>query len=122
MGALALAATLASFVAVQAYFGENSRAAIPPAPPPAVPVRIATVERRDVPLYLPGLGTVQAYNTVVVRTQVDGQLQRVAFTEGQEVKAGDLLAQIDPRPFQAALEQAEAKKAQDQAQLAAAKK
>ncbi|HXU59581.1 MAG TPA: efflux RND transporter periplasmic adaptor subunit, partial [Verrucomicrobiae bacterium] len=117
MGALALAATLASFVAVQAYLGENSRAAVPPAPPPAVPVRIATVERRDVPLYLPGLGTVQAYNTVVVRTQVDGQLQRVAFTEGQEVKAGDLLAQIDPRPFQANYDQAVARKLEDQANL-----
>jgi multidrug efflux system membrane fusion protein len=117
MGALALADTSASFVAVQAYLGENSRAAVPPAPPPAVPVRIATVERRDVPLYLPGLGTVQAYNTVVVRTQVDGQLQRVAFTEGQEVKAGDLLAQIDPRPFQANYDQAVARKLEDQANL-----
>jgi Membrane-fusion protein len=97
-GTLALAATLASYIAVQAYLGQSSGAAVLPVPPPAVPVRIATVERRDVPLYLPGLGTVQAYNTVVVRTQVDGQLQRVAFTEGQKVKAGDLLAQIDPRP------------------------
>jgi multidrug efflux system membrane fusion protein len=83
-----------------------------------VPVQVATAERRDVPLYLPGLGTVQAYNTVVVRTQVDGQLQRVAFTEGQQVKAGDLLAQIDPRPFQANYDQAVARKLEDQANLA----
>ena len=116
-GTLALAATLASYVAVQAYLGQSSGAAVLPVPPPAVPVQIATVELRDVPLYLPGLGTVQAYNTVVVRTQVDGQLQRVAFTEGQKVRAGDLLAQIDPRPFQANYDQAVARKLEDQANL-----
>ena len=112
-GFLALAAALASYVAVQAYLGQSPGAAVLPVPPPAVPVQIATVERRDVPLYLPGLGTVQAYNTVVVRTQVDGQLQQVAFTEGQKVKAGDLLAQIDPRPFQANYDQAVARKLED---------
>ena len=88
------------------------------APPPAVPATVATAKRRDVPVYLTGLGTVQAFNTVTIRTQVDGQLIKVAFTEGQEVKAGDLLAQIDPRPFQAAYDQAVAKKAQDEANLA----
>jgi multidrug efflux system membrane fusion protein len=88
------------------------------AAPPAIPVVAATVERRDVPVYATGLGTVQAYNSVTVHVRVDGQLDKVAFTEGQDVKPGDLLAQIDPRPFQAALDQAIAKQASDEAQLA----
>ena len=115
-----LAATLASYVAVQAYLGQSPGAAGLPVPPPAVPVQIATAERRNVPIYLTGLGTVQAFNTVV-KTRVDGELLKVAFTEGQDVKAGDLLAQIDPRPFQATYDQAVAKKVQDEANLANAK-
>jgi multidrug efflux system membrane fusion protein len=90
-------------------------------PPPAVPVTAVAVEARDVPVYVTGLGTVQAYNSVTVHVRVDGQLDQVAFKEGQEVHQGDLLAQIDPRPFQAALDQALAKQASDQAQLANAK-
>ena len=86
-----------------------------------VPVAIATAQQRDVPIYLTGLGTVKAFNTVTIRTQVDGQLVRVAFIEGQEVKTGDLLAQIDPRTYQAALDQAIARKVQDEANLANAK-
>jgi multidrug efflux system membrane fusion protein len=86
-------------------------------PQTAQPVDVATVARADVPVYLTGLGTVQAFNTVTATARVDGQLQKVAFTEGQEVKKGDLIAQIDPRPFQAQLDQALAKQAQDQAQL-----
>src|SRR5438067_1125444 len=84
----------------------------------AVPVRITAVEKADFPVYLTGLGTVQGFNTVVVRTRVDGQINRIAFQEGQFVKEGDTLVEIDPRPFQAALDQAKAKKAQDEANRA----
>ena len=87
-----------------------------------VPVSVATVGRQDVPIYLNGLGTVQASFTVGIHSQVDGKLQEVLFTEGQHVKKGDVLAKIDPRLFQAALDQAKAKKAQDQAQLISAEK
>lgn len=86
-----------------------------------VPVTVATAESADFPVYLDGLGTVQGFNTVVVRTRVDGQIDRIAFKEGQLVSQGDLLAQIDARPFQAALDQAKAKKDQDEANLANAK-
>src|SRR5258707_620367 len=88
---------------------------------PAVPVRTASVEKVDFPVYLTGLGTVQGFNTVVVRTRVDGQINRIAFKEGQLVKEGDTLVEIDPRPYQAALDQAKAKKAQDEANLKNAK-
>lgn len=84
----------------------------------AVPVSIAPVQNADFPVYLTGLGTVQGFNTVQVRTRVDGQIDKIAFTEGQMVKQGDLLVEIDPRPFQAVLDQAKAKKAQDEANLA----
>ncbi len=90
-----------------------------PAAPQPRPIAVATftTEARDVPIWLSGLGTVQANQTVTLRPQVSGQLATVNFTEGQEVKAGDLLAQIDPRPAQAALQQAVAQKAQDEARL-----
>jgi multidrug efflux system membrane fusion protein len=84
----------------------------------AIPVTVAPVQKADFPVYLTGLGTVQGFNTVVVRTRVDGQIDKIAFTEGQLVNRGDVLAQIDPRPFQATLDQAKAKKAQDEANLA----
>src|SRR5438105_7639958 len=90
-----------------------------PAPKP-VPVKIATVDKADFPVYLTGLGTVQGFNTVLVRTRVDGQINKIDFTEGQFIKEGDTLVEIDPRPFQAALEQAAAKNAQDEANLAIA--
>jgi membrane fusion protein, multidrug efflux system len=85
---------------------------------PVVPVVAGTVMQKDVPIYLDGLGTVQAFYTVTVHVRVDGELKKVAFVEGQDVHTGDLLAQIDPDPYQAALEQAKAKKGQDLAQLA----
>jgi multidrug efflux system membrane fusion protein len=78
---------------------------------------IGTVTNKEVPIYLDGLGTVQAFNTVTIRTRVDGQLQKIAFQEGQDVRAGELLAQIDPDPFRTQVQQAAAKKAQDDAQL-----
>jgi multidrug efflux system membrane fusion protein len=83
-----------------------------------VPVKIAAVDKADFPVYLTGLGTVQGFNTVLVRTRVDGQINKIDFKEGQFVKEGDTLVEIDPRPFQAALDQAKAKKAQDEASLA----
>ncbi|MBZ9606102.1 efflux RND transporter periplasmic adaptor subunit [Phyllobacterium chamaecytisi] len=82
-----------------------------------IPVEASAAVQSDVPVYLNGLGTVQAFNTVTMKAKVDGELQQVLFTEGQKVKKGDLLAVIDPRPFQAALDQASAKMVQDQTNL-----
>ncbi|MBN9055838.1 MAG: biotin/lipoyl-binding protein, partial [Rhizobiales bacterium] len=83
----------------------------------ATPVQATAVTTRDIPVFLNGLGTVQATNSVLVRSRVDGQIEKVAFEEGQIVCQGDLLVQIDPAPFQATLDQATAKLAQDQASL-----
>lgn len=85
--------------------------------PPSIPVTVQRVLSADFPVYLNGLGTVQPYDTVTVRSRVDGQVTKVNFRQGDIVKEGDLLVQIDPRPYQAALEQAQAKKAQDEANL-----
>ena len=90
-------------------------------PAPAVPVVVAQAERRDVAVYLDGLGTVQASALVTVKPMVDGPLREVLFKEGQDVTAGEVLARIDPRPFRAALDQAEARKRQDEATLANAR-
>jgi membrane fusion protein, multidrug efflux system len=90
--------------------------------PPTIAVDTAAVTHADVPIYLTGLGTVQAFYTVTVTARVDGELQKIAFTEGQTVHKGDLLAQIDPRPNQAAYDQAVATKAKDAAQLTNAKR
>ena len=90
-------------------------------PNTVVPILAVAAKKQDVPIYLDGLGTAQASATVTVKAQVDGKLIEVAFTEGQDVKAGQVLARIDPRSYQAALDQASAKKAQDQATLANAR-
>ena len=100
----------------------NTAFAAKPAARAGVPVSVAVAARQDVPIYLSGLGTVAASFTVGIHSQVDGKLQEVLFTEGQHVKKGDVLAKIDPRLFQAALDQAQAKKAQDEALLVAAEK
>ena len=97
--------------------GKPTQADVPAPAPQAIAVDIAPATRRDVPIFLQGIGTVQALNTVTVTSRVDGHLEKIAFTEGQDVKTGDVLAQIDPRPFKAALDQAIAKKVQDTAQL-----
>src|SRR5712664_228350 len=88
----------------------------------AVPAVVATVQRRDVPIYLDGLGNVTAFKTVTVRSQVDGRLDRVLFKEAEPVKAGELLARIDPRPFQNQLQQALGALERDRAQLDAARR
>jgi multidrug efflux system membrane fusion protein len=92
----------------------------PPAAGPGVPVTAGTVTAADVPVFLQAIGTVQAFNMVTIKSRVDGQLVRIDFAEGQQVKAGDPLVQIDPRPYQAALEQMQAAKAKDEATLAGA--
>jgi membrane fusion protein, multidrug efflux system len=118
---------LALFVAVAAgglawYFVRMpAKAGLGIAQGQAIPVTAGVSKTDDVPVYRTGLGTVQAFNTVTVKVRVDGQLNTVAFTEGQDVKANDVLAQIDPRSFQAALDQAKSTQAKDEAQLANAR-
>jgi len=110
-----------AFYVLSGRMSEPSRAAAP-ARRAAVPVSVDTAVRRDLPVYVTGLGTVQGWFTVGIHSQVDGKLQEVLFNEGQRVMKGDVLAKIDPRLFQAALDQAKARKAQDQAMLIAAEK
>jgi membrane fusion protein, multidrug efflux system len=117
-----LAAALVAVVALGAVLAvargvSFARKAPPPAPVPTVPVVAGTVNSHDVPIYLEGVGTVIAYNTAVVHSQIQGQLVSINFTEGQTVKTGDLLAQIDPRPYQAQIDQLVANRDRDQAQL-----
>jgi multidrug efflux system membrane fusion protein len=95
---------------------EKASATTPPAPAPA-PIVAGTVAQHDVPIYLIGVGTVIAYNTDIVRAQIQGQIISINFTEGQTVHAGDLLAQIDPRPYQALIDQYTGNLERDQAQL-----
>ena len=108
----------AGYFGWQKFAGHQAQTAEKAPAPRPVPVKIATVEKADFPVYLSGLGTVQGFNTVLVRTRVDGQINKIDFVEGQFVKQGDTLVEIDPRPFQAALDQAKAKKQQDEANLA----
>lgn len=116
---LALIAIVALSLPAHDGFAQSTAA---PAPigPPAIPVSVAPVTRKDVPDFLRGLGTVLALQAVQMRSQVDGVLLKVPVTEGQDVKQGEVLAIIDPRPYQAALDAAIARKQQDEAQLVAA--
>ena len=121
-GAIAAIAVVAVVAAVgAARVLEWSSPAIAQAPPPAapgVPVTAGTVAAADVPVFLQAIGSVQAFNMVTVRSRVDGQIVKVNFTEGQEVKTGDPLVQLDPRAYKAALDQAIANQEKDQANLA----
>jgi len=119
---VAVAALVAVIAAVWLGLVHRSASAATQTAPPAVSVDTAGVREADVPIYLQGLGTVQAFYTVTVTARVDGELEKVGFVEGQTVRKGDLLAQIDPRPSRAAFEQAVATKAKDAAQLANAKR
>jgi membrane fusion protein, multidrug efflux system len=100
--------------------GFGAKAAATDKGPPPIPVTATTANIRNMPVYIQGLGTVQAFNTVTVKARVDGQIVNVFFREGQEVKVGDQLFQIDPRPFENAVQQAEATKEKDDAQLQSA--
>src|SRR5277367_5894265 len=93
-------------------------AALNSAAAPTAPIVAGVVAQHDVPIYLTGVGTVIAFNTDIVRAQIQGQIISINFTEGQHVHIGDLLAQIDPRPYQAQIEQFTANRDRDQAQLA----
>jgi multidrug efflux system membrane fusion protein len=115
---IALAALVVLLAGGGFWYLRKSQHAVAAVPlPPAVPVIAATVTSKSVPIYLLGVGTVIAYNTDIVRSQIQGQLVQITFTEGQAVKAGDLLAQIDPRPYQAQIEQLTANRDRDNAQL-----
>src|SRR6516165_5904326 len=109
---LALAAMVAVWRLSSGVEAPQARAQTPPL---GIPVTAGTVAIEDVPVFLHGIGTVQAYNSVAIKSRVDGQIVKVEFKEGQDIKDGDLLFQIDPRPYQAALEQAQAAKQKDEA-------
>jgi membrane fusion protein, multidrug efflux system len=123
----AIAIVAAVVMASAGYFGWRHFYGAPPPSseqakssaqqPAAIPVTIAQAQTGDFPVYLNGLGTVEPYDTVTVRSRVDGEIVKIGFKQGQMVKEGDLLAEIDPRPYQAALDQALSKKAQDEANL-----
>jgi multidrug efflux system membrane fusion protein len=118
-----LALSIATAAGSYWYFWAAPTATSQPQRPPAptIPVKATVVQRQDVPIFLSGIGTVHAFNVVTVKTRVDGHLDRVAFVEGQDVSEGEVLAQIDPRPFQAQLAQARAARARNEALLVNAK-
>jgi multidrug efflux system membrane fusion protein len=122
IGTLAVLAAVAAGVVWHLAPGDHlpRAAAQMPRVMPPVPVTAGSVVARNMPVFLNGIGAAQAYNTVSVQSRVDGQIVKVAFKEGQEVKAGDPLFQIDPRPYQAVLDQALAARQKDEAQLASA--
>jgi len=113
---------LVALLIMAVYGAADSPPASSPASPQVVAVETALAERKDVPIFLEGLGTVQAFYTVTITPRVDGELLSLGFAEGQTVERGHLLAQIDPRPYQAALDQAAATKVKDTAQLANARR
>lgn len=117
---LALAFGAAALPLLFRTVAPSAEAQAPPSSAPGVPVTADTVATADVPVFLQAIGTAQAYNMVTIKSRVDGQIVKIAFAEGQDVKAGDPLIQIDPRPFQAVLDQAVATKQKDEAQLASA--
>ena len=121
--AVVLAAAVAAYLWHAGLLPSGSTTAASPGAPPArpVPVTAGIVRSEEFPISRTGLGTVQAYNTVTMKVRVDGEVQKIAFHEGQDVQVGDVLAQIDPRPYEAQLHQAEADKARDEALLANAK-
>ena len=118
------AAAIVAVIGSAAIWHLNIGAGVPPAAAQiagqAIPVTAGTVAVEDVPVFLQGIGTVQAYNTVAIKSRVDGQIVKINFKEGEEVKQGDPLFQVDPRPYQAALETAQAAKEKDEAQLVGA--
>lgn len=119
--AAAIVAGITGVPQLRAYLWSDVKAADTPAPAPVapgVPVTPGIVEAKDVPVFLNGIGTVQAYNMDTIKTRVDGQIVKIAFQEGQQVNAGDLLVEIDPRPYKAVYDQAAAKLETDQANLA----
>jgi membrane fusion protein, multidrug efflux system len=115
--ALLIAAVVGGGLLYFTHIRPLEKVAAAPAPPPPAPIVAGTVAQHDVPIYLTGVGTVIAYNTDVVRAQIQGQIISINFTEGQTVHAGDLLAQIDPRPYQALVDQYTGNLQRDQAQL-----
>src|SRR5258708_33563591 len=118
---LVIGLIVAGYIVIDQMGRDRARAAAA-RPTPAIPVTVTTAETKDVPIIVRGIGTVQAYKSVVIKTRVDGQIVKVAFEEGQFVHARDLLFQIDPKPFQAALDHAAAAKRRDDAQLAGARR
>src|SRR6516165_3013224 len=122
--ALVISTAVVALAGVGAWYGlEHAKPdAVEKAAAAPVPVTVAIASREDLPVYLTGLGTVQASFTVGIRAQVVGMLQQVLFKEGDHVHKGDVLAKIDPRLYQAALDNAKAKRGQDEAQLIAARK
>ena len=114
---LVLAVALCGYAGWRYFFGDGARTSSPAQAPATIPVTIAKAEIADFPVYLNGLGSVEPYQTVTVRSRVDGQIIKIAFKQGQMVKKGDVLVLIDPRPYQALLDQAFATKAKDDATL-----
>ncbi|HEY4170547.1 MAG TPA: efflux RND transporter periplasmic adaptor subunit [Reyranella sp.] len=117
VGVIVVAVACGGYFGWHAWQKHEAAAKTAAKPPPAVPVTVADVRKGDFPVHLNGLGTVQPFDTVLVRSRVDGEVVRVGFKQGQMVKEGDMLVEIDPRPYQAAYDQAVSKKAQDEASL-----